>query len=442
MLLLLVLLALSIASEPSAERPTARVAAPRTAVVGRVWQASVRVSPSTPKPTLQLRRGGVRRALVARRVGPRVWRFGITFRAPGRWRYEVRLGRRVVAAGAVTVRPAPLPRYRFLQPAGIALAGDTLYVSDTRGERVFRMSVASGRIEPFAGTGVKGDTGDGGPALRARLDFPRDVALGADGDVFIATGHKVRKVDAATGLISTVAGTNRAGPHGDGGPASAANLGYVLAVAVDPQGTLYLAEVDDEQLGIRNAHRISRVDAASRVLSTIAGDGPPGSSGDGGPAVRARVNATHGLAPTADGLLYLGDSFNHKVRRIDLGTGVIDTVAGTGSAGYGGDGGPARSATLQNPSTVIREPGGTLVFGDFFNNRIRRIGLDGVITTVAGNGDQAPGPDGRPAPQTAIGGPGGLALAPDGDLLFAAMASTSIRRVDAQTGLVSTVGPR
>jgi hypothetical protein len=351
----------------------------------------------------------------------------VVFPASGRWRYGTRLGRRAIGLGSVTVRPRPQRVYRFDQPAGIARVGRALYVADTRGNRVFRLDLSSRRLSPFAGTGRAGQTGDGGPALRARLDFPRDVALAPDGDVYVATGRRVRRVDIATRRISTVISAT----------------GYVLAIAVDPaSGDLFLSETDDPDSGIRDANRIRRVDAGTGAVVHLAGAGPAGFSGDGGPATSARIYAVHGLLPAPDGALLLGDSFNHRVRRVDLRTGLIDTVAGTGQGGYGGDGGPARSAQLQNPGPLLRTTAGEVIVTDFFNNRIRRISPDGTISTVAGNGDQFPGPDGGTGPQTAIGGPGGIALDEDGDLLFAAMFSPVIRRLDAQTGRVSTVGPR
>ena len=299
-------------------------------------------------------------------------------------------------------------------------------------------------IETVAGDGTDGYGGDGGPAVAAPLNSPQGVALDAAGNLYIATGYRIRKVDAA-GVISTVAGDGTWRSGGDGGPAVAAQLKGSRGMALDGAGNLYFAE----QYG----HRIRKVDAATEVISTVAGDGTDGYGGDGGPATAAQLHGPQDVALDGAGNLYIADLGNHRIRKVDA-AGVITTVAGDGTDGYGGDGGAATAAQLYNPSGVALDAAGNLYIADSENRRIRRVDAAGVITTVAGDGTwrfrdlSGLSGDGGPATAAQLRFPVGVALDSVGNLYFAedtygreyaSYSETSrIRKVDA-AGVITTV---
>ena len=236
-------------------------------------------------------------------------------------------------------------------------------------------------IRTVAGTGAEGYTGDGGPATAATL-APAHVALDAAGNLYIADPlHlRVRRVDAATGLITTVAGTGAEGYTGDGGPATAATLGIgwddadvFISVALDAAGNLYIADPGN--------HVVRRVDAATGSITTVAGTGAEGYSGDGGPATAATLIPAH-VALDAAGNLYIADPFHLRVRRVDAATGLITTVAGTGAEGYAGDGGPATDAALAYPTDVALDAAGNLYIADPGNLRVRRVARSSLVVRL------------------------------------------------------------
>ena len=212
-----------------------------------------------------------------------------------------------------------------------------VYISDFFNSRV-RKVTPGGTISAFAGTGIQGFSGDGGPAISARLTGPQGLAVDAEGNVFIADGNgaRVRKVNSA-GTITTIAGTGRIGFSGDGGHATSAQLGWPYGVAVDGQGNVYIAE---EQGG-----RVRKVSPGG-TITTFAGGGS--STGDGGPATSAQVRNPHGVAVDGQGNVYIAEYASHRVRMVSPG-GTITTIAGTGAGGFSGDGGPATSAQLYAP---------------------------------------------------------------------------------------------
>ncbi|MFO1420485.1 MAG: hypothetical protein U1F59_13250 [Candidatus Competibacteraceae bacterium] len=230
------------------------------------------------------------------------------------------------------------------------------------------------------------------------------------------------------GIITTVAGTGTGGFSGDGGPATAARLYAPISIAVAPEDSLYI--------GDSYGTRIRRV-GPDGIITTVAGNGQAGFSGDGGPATAARLSSTNaGIAVGPDGSLYVADRDNHRIRRVGP-DGIITTVAGTGVSGFSGDGGPATSAQLASPNDVAVGPNGSLYIADTSNGRIRRVGPDGIMTTVAGIGGYYWDPSiggynnvsgiGGLATQARIGIPSGIALASDGSLYII---GGVVRRVD------------
>ncbi|MGW2492599.1 NHL domain-containing protein [Streptomyces sp. NPDC001606] len=287
------------------------------------------------------------------------------------------------------------------RPYGIAVdSTGTIYVADHGNHRV-RKITTDGKISTVAGTGAAGFKGDGGPAAAAQLNYPREVAVDKAGAVYIAdtNNHRIRKVT-ADGKISTVAGTGAAGFRGDGGPATAAQLNLPLGVAVDSTGALYIAEYYN--------HRVRKV-TADGVISTVAGTGAAGFRGDGGPAVSAQLNGPHGVVVDGAGDLYIADQANHRIRKVTA-DGKIGTVAGTGIAGFSGDDGPAVSTKLNSPVGVAVDSAGTLYICDYGNHRVRKVTADGKIGTVAGTGTPGYGGEGGPAASAQMNGPRKVAV--------------------------------
>jgi sugar lactone lactonase YvrE len=309
----------------------------------------------------------------------------------------------------------------LLLPSAIAFdAAGNLYIAETAAHLVRRIDTA-GVVVTLAGTGVEGDAGDGGPATSARLDSPGGVGLDAAGNVFVADthNHRIRRIAAATGTISTVAGTGMAGFAGDGGPATAALLDLPTALSVDAAGNLFIADTAN--------HRIRKVTAAG-VISTVAGTGVEGFSGDGGPATEAGIDSPHGLAVDTAGNLYLSDTGNGRIRRVAAATGILTTVAGGGVLG---DGAAATSAAIALPRGITLDAAGNLYLAEAGSQRIRRIAVDGTITTVAGQGTQVFSGDGGPAVAASLDTPRAVAVSPGGLLTLADTGNARIRQLDA-----------
>ena len=329
----------------------------------------------------------------------------------------------------------PATATRVNHPSGVAVDGaGNLYIADTDYNCIRKVD-AAGVITTVAGGGTygyRGYGGDGGPATAAQLNRPTDVALDGAGNLYIATGGRIRKVDAA-GVITTVAGDGTYGYGGDGGPATAAQLRGPQGVAVDGAGNLYIADW--------GSNRIRKVEFAGGIglIFTVAGDGMRsvgGYVGDGGPATTARLNQPHGMALDGAGNLYIADTWHHRIRKVDA-AGVITTVAGGGTQGYGGDGGAAVAAQLNQPRDVALDGAGNLYFADWGSNRIRKVDAAGVITTVAGDGTQGYGGDGGAAVAAQLNQPRDVALDGAGNLYFADRGNHRIRKVDA-AGMIST----
>ena len=313
------------------------------------------------------------------------------------------------------------------RPFGVTLDGaGNLYIADRDNHRIRKVD-AAGVISTVAGDGTEGFGGDGGAAVAAQLRSPTGVAPDGAGNLYIADrdNHRIRKVDAA-GVISTVAGdgtedgSGRGVYGGDGGAAVAAQLNYPNDVALDAAGNLYIA---DE----RN-NRIRKVDAAG-VISTVAGDGTCCYGGDGGPAWAARLSVPTGVALDGAGNLYIANERSHRIRKVDAGGG-ISTVAGDGTRGFGGDGGPATAAQLRSPWGVATDGAGNLYIADTSNSRIRKVDLTGVISTVAGDGTRGFGGDGGAAVAAQLYLPTGAALDGAGNLYIADFGNSRIRKVD------------
>lgn len=287
-------------------------------------------------------------------------------------------------------------------------------------------------ITTLAGTGSPGFAGDGGAAERAQLDRPRDTDVGPDGSVYIAdTFNNVIRRIKPNGIITTFAGTGVAGAGGDGGPATSAMLHWPHDVTVDhATGDVYIADSNNDL--------VRKVDADG-IITTVAGNGRAGLAGDGGLATSARLNKPKSVALWGSSL-YIADGLNDAIREVDLSTGIITRFAGTGVAGYSGDGGPATEAMLNVPQRLTVGPRGAVYIADSLNHRIRRIGGDGVIVTIAGTGQPGFSGDGGAAVLARIKGPKGIAISPTARYVyFSDSENNRVRRIDRRTGEIATV---
>lgn len=328
--------------------------------------------------------------------------------------------------------------------SGLVIHPDgSLYISDAFNYRVRRVDPVTGVIDAVLGNGTTNFCGDG-PRLQTCIDMPEALAVDAQGNVYFADlGNKrVRRIDAATGMTSTVAG-NYSGVEfdengnpvvsehgGDGGPAVDASFGSgPWGVAVDAAGNLYIATGYD--------HRIRRVDAASGIITTIAGNGVGSSSGDGGPAADATVNMPNKIVVAPNGDLYFSEANGNRVRKIEAITGTLTTVAGTGLAsGPLGDGGPGSLASLSSPSGLAFDGNGDLLIVDQGHSRLRKLSLDtGIITTVAGTGVSGWEGDGGPATSAQLGYP--ITVAVDAADNIFVTTGFRLRRIDANTGIIN-----
>ena len=300
-----------------------------------------------------------------------------------------------------------------------------LFIADQNNNRVRRVD-SNGIITTVAGNGAQGFSGDGGPAAQASLNFPAGVCTDAAGNLYIGDvgNFRIRKVD-TSGKITTVAGNGIQAGTGDGGPATQASMYIPIRCVVDASGNLYVTDQSGQKIRMINP---------SGIISTFAGTGAnagPHSigtySGDGGPAINAALNNPTSITVDSIGNIYIADQYNQRIRKVDK-NGIITTIAGNGTAGYSGDNGPATSASLNFPGGLVADQNGDIYFCDDVNNRIRKIS-GGAITTVAGNGAQGFTGDGGPAIQAEFNGQFGTALDGAGNLYVADSANNRIRKI-------------
>lgn len=274
------------------------------------------------------------------------------------------------ASATSSLRSSIASTTTFNHPAAIALdpAGN-LYVLDQASSAIHRVSSATGTLALVAGSalGRAGFSGDNGQATSSQLSSPSGMAFDPSGNLFIAdTGnHRIREVAASTGMITTLAGTGAAGFSGDGGLAAAAQLSSPSAVAVDAKGNLYIAD--------SGTSTIRKIDTHTGLISTVAGTGVAGFSGDSAAATSAQLNAPQGITVDSFGNLFISDTGNQRVRQVAVGTGVISTIAGNSAQGYSGDGKASAQASLNAPYATAVDASGNLYIADFGNAVIRKV---------------------------------------------------------------------
>jgi DNA-binding beta-propeller fold protein YncE len=320
------------------------------------------------------------------------------------------------------------PAARALLNGPFDLAFDAqgnLYFSDTFNHCIRRVEGRSNIITTVAGCGEAGYSGDDGAATRARFHEPYGIAVDNAGNIYAADRHNhcVRRVDAASGTVTTFAGNGSSGFSGDDGPASRAGMVEPNGLALDPeQKRLFIADVAD--------HRVRVVDLASRVIRTFAGTGEAMHSGDGGPAAASGIHGARAVKVAADGTVYILERQGSTLRAVDPRAGIIRTVAGTGERGYSGDNGPATAATFDAPKELAIDREGNLLIVDTENHAIRRIDVrTGVVVTLAGSGRQGGDGDGGPARAAALDRPHGATVAADGSIYIGDTNNHRIRKL-------------
>jgi DNA-binding beta-propeller fold protein YncE len=283
-----------------------------------------------------------------------------------------------------------------------------LYFSDTFNNRIRRVDAASGTITTVAGTGEKGFSGDGGPAIGAAFSEPYGVVVDGAGNLFVADrlNRRVRRIDGATGIVTTLAGTGEPVYGGDGGPAAQAGLAEPNGLAFGPGETrLYITDVAD--------NRVRVVDMLTEAIETFAGTGAAEHSGDGRAASAAGTFGARAVKVGADGMVYILERQGSSLRAVDPVTGIITTIAGTTARGYAGDGGPALAAVFDAPKEMAMDRDGSLLIVDTENHAIRRIDhATDIVTNLAG-GRQGGGGDGGPAELAGLDRPHGAVVGPD-----------------------------
>jgi len=316
----------------------------------------------------------------------------------------------------------------LIEPFAIALdSSGNVYFTEPEDGRVRKITISTGDISTVVGNGNLGFSGDGSAATSAMMHLPTGLAIDSSGNLYIADSlnNRLRKVAGTT--ISTIAGSGGFSYSGDGGPATAAQLNAPEAVAVDVSGNVYIADT---------ANNVVRQVSTKGVISTIAGNGTAGFGGDGGAATSAQLSAPQGLAVDASGNIFVADTANARVRKISGGT--ITTVAGSGTQGYSGDGAAATSAQLNTPVGLAVDKSGNVYIADVDDSVVRKVSTGGTITTVAGNGSQGYSGDTGPAASAMLNGPEGVAVDASGNLYISDTLNGVIRKVTA-SGTISTV---
>ena len=329
--------------------------------------------------------------------------------------------------GQATNAELNIPEKIILDAAG------NMYIADDQNNRIRKINTA-GIITTIAGNGTGGYSGDGGQATAAEIKETSCICLDMLGNLYIAddANSRIRLIN-TTGIISTVVGNGTCCTNlGDGGQATAAECDGPDNVVFDTAGNLYISDYGNSRVRMINT---------VGIINTIAGNGIAGYSGDGGQAINAEINNPEEVAFDAVGNLYIADTENNRIRMVNT-IGIINTIAGTGTAAYSGDGGQATNAELHYPSGIAFDGAGNLYISDTDNNRIRMVNTAGIISTIVGNGTAGYSGDGGSATAAQLDAPTRLTFDATGNLYFADAFNNSIRKVSniGQAGINQVIG--
>jgi sugar lactone lactonase YvrE len=297
-----------------------------------------------------------------------------------------------------------------------------IFIADTDNNRIRKVNSSTGIITTIAGGGTS--FGDGGLAINAEIHNPQGVFVDGSGNVFIADtyNNRIRKINGSTGIINTIAGNGTGGYSGDGGQATNAALNQPTGVFVDVIGNVFIADIFN--------YRIRKVNSSTGIISTIAGDSLSGYTGDGVAATTAELNGPMSVFVDGSGDVFIADYYGNRIQKVNGSTGIISTIAGTGNPGYLGDGEPATSAELNNPSAVFVDSSGNVFIADAGNERIRKVnGSTGLISTIAGNGIRGYTGDGAAATSAEMWAPSGVSVDALGNVFIADSYNNRIRKV-------------
>lgn len=317
-----------------------------------------------------------------------------------------------LVAGGGTADAGKAAECKLIEPFGVDFdSNGNMYIVELSGGRVLKVD-AKGALSVFAGAAKqKGDAGDGGPAAKALFNGLHNLAIAPNGDIYLADtwNQKVRKIDGKSGQVSTLAGTGKKGYSGDGGPAVKAEFGGIYCVALDPKA-------ENLYLADLDNKRIRKIDLGSGMLTTVAGTGKAGVPEDGATAAEAPLVDPRAVAVDAKGNVYVLERGGHALRVVDP-AGKIKTVAGTGKQGNAGDGGDARKALLNGPKHLCIDRDGNVLIADAENNLVRKyLPGDGTIVRVAGTGKRGAGGVDGPPEKTELARPHGVFVHPSGTL--------------------------
>ncbi len=296
----------------------------------------------------------------------------------------------------------PATIFSLAQPYGICEdKNGTIYVADFADHRIRKINIQD-TLFTFCGTGTSGYSGDGGLIDTAKIRNPSGICIDTAGNLYITEWYNnvVRKVDKSTHIVTTVCGTGAYGFSGDNGPATNAHLADPYASCIDNEGNIYIPDAGN--------NRIRKVDMHTGTITTVAGSGVMGFSGDNMPATNAKLSNPMGVCVDSLGNIYIADNGNHRIRKVDAITGIITTIAGNGVQGYFGDGGLAINSLIAQPNAICNDRFGNIYFSDFGNNVIRTIYTNGTIKTIAGNGHYGFSGDNGPAANATFNGATGI----------------------------------
>jgi DNA-binding beta-propeller fold protein YncE len=330
-----------------------------------------------------------------------------------------------VAGGGDGADGSPAIQAKLTGPFGVAFdRSGNLFIVEMTGQRVRKVD-RNGVLTTIAGTGQKGDSGDGGPAIAARFHGPHSLAVAANGDIYVSDtwNNRVRRIDGQTGVITAFAGTGEKGFSGDGGPALQAKFGGIYCVALDPKGEqMYLADLDNR--------RIRAVDLKTAIVRTVAGNGKRGVPADGAEAIAATLVDPRAVAADANGNVFILERSGHALRVVDA-SGRIRTVAGTGKAGAPGDDADARQARLNGPKHLCIDLDGNVLVADTENHAIRKVlAKDGKIIRVAGTGKKGNAGVGGDPLRAELSQPHGVYVDRSGTLYIADSSNDRVLKIE------------